>query len=121
MIKQEQLSLLCKESQRLFQVEAHAHALERCPQEMIDRARRHSWDFDNTTADHLEIYTLAVSLHVGRDLPPPLPRHPEILPWSAQAREEELAWQYERLRFYNDQEGLHEHCKSHTEEATNEC
>ncbi len=77
-LRQEQLAVLSYKKQNALQKDAHEHALERCTEEAIKSVH----DGIGTTADWLEIYTIAVA------------------PLSNTARDEELAWQYERLLFY---------------------
>jgi len=68
-------------------------------------AKRMCWDDIETTADWLEIYATAVALHLGRDLPPPIPSIPSILPFSPEAQQAEIEWQRGRLQHYLSKQG----------------
>ncbi len=86
-LRQEQLEVLSYKKQNALQEDAHEHALERCTEEAIKSVH----DGIGTTADWLEIYAIAVGA--------------QVTPFTGSARDEELAWQHERLLFYIASEG----------------
>jgi len=102
---EEDLLRLSPEDAAALLKDSEAHALLSCPSESIAHAKRMCWDDIETTADWLEIYATAVALHLGRDLPPPIPSIPSILPFSPEAQQAEIEWQRGRLQHYLSKQG----------------
>ncbi len=99
-LAQEKINLLSDANRKLFMSDCEKHALENTTPELLHRIVHNGWELTETEKEFLWCYAVAVAMHVGRDLPPPIPSHPEIRPWSETARNEEIAWQHERFNYY---------------------
>ncbi len=98
------LDMIPLDIQALLQEEAKIHALLSCPLDEIQKVVTNieGWgDAVDSTEAWLSVYAVAVSVHLGRNLPSVWPG---VWPWSPEAREAELQWQRDLIQKYQPRE-----------------